>query len=133
MLEMNNKNIIDVSFLPDENSPKPIIIIHPESKMVLESQNITLKCGVNSTSPEKINFVWKKDNHDLELISTNHYSSFELNGVSQYSTLNLFNITMSQSGKYQCVASNEFGITYSNRSILSVVGKYLMGILLLLL
>uniref|UniRef100_A0A2S2QU68 Leucine-rich repeats and immunoglobulin-like domains protein 1 n=1 Tax=Sipha flava TaxID=143950 RepID=A0A2S2QU68_9HEMI len=104
-----------------ENSPKPIIIIHPESKMVLESQNITLKCGVNSTSPEKINFVWKKDNHDLELISTNHYSSFELNGVSQYSTLNLFNITMSQSGKYQCVASNEFGITYSNRSILSVV------------
>lgn len=56
------------------------------------------------------------------MISTNHYSSFKLDGVSQYSTLNLFNISMAQSGKYQCVASNEFGVTYSNRSILTVVG-----------
>ncbi|KAL4125958.1 hypothetical protein QTP88_010193 [Uroleucon formosanum] len=118
------KNLKEVplsDFVCLENSPKPIIIFHPESKMVLEGQNITLKCGVNSSSTEKINFVWKKDNHDLELISTNHYSSFELNGMTQFSVLNLYNISMSQSGKYQCVASNEFGITYSNRSILSVV------------
>lgn len=100
-----------------------MIIFHPESKMVLERENITLKCGVNSSSSEKINFVWKKDNHDLELISTNHYSFYEYNGVTQYSILNLHNISMAQSGKYQCVASNEFGISYSNRSILSVVSK----------
>lgn len=118
------KNLKEVSlkdFVCLENSPKPMIIFHPESKMVLERQNITLKCGVNSSSAEKINFVWKKDNHDLELISTNHYSSFEFNGMTQFSILNLYNISMSQSGKYQCVASNEFGITYSNRSVLSVV------------
>ncbi|KAF0763529.1 leucine-rich repeats and immunoglobulin-like domains protein 3 [Aphis craccivora] len=118
------KNLKDISltdFSCLENSPKPTIIFHPESKMVLERQNITLKCGVNSSSTEKINFVWKKDNHDLELISTNHYSSFEFNGMTQFSVLNLYNISMSQSGKYQCVASNEFGITYSNRSVLSVV------------
>lgn len=107
-----------------ENNPKPMIILHPESQMVLEGQNITLKCGVNSSSNEKINFVWKRDNHNLELISTNHYLSFEYNGGTQYSILNLYNISMSQSGKYQCVASNEFGITYSNQSILSVVSKY---------
>lgn len=110
--------------IPVEYNPKPIIIFHPESKMVLESQNITLKCGVNSSSTEKINFIWKKDNHDLELISTNHYSSFEVNGLTQYSILNLHNISMSQSGRYQCVASNQYGITYSNRSILTVVGKH---------
>lgn len=105
------------------NSPKPIIVFHPESKMVLESQNVTLKCGVNSSSPEKINFVWKKDNHDLELISSHHYSSFEVNGVTQYSVLNFYNISMLQSGRYQCVASNEYGIAYSNYSILSIAGK----------
>lgn len=110
-------------FFSDENSPKPMVILHPESKMVLEEQNITLKCGVNSSSIEKINFVWKKDNRDLESVSTNHYSSFEYNGVTQYSILNLYNISMLQSGKYQCVASNEFGITYSNKSMISVVGK----------
>lgn len=105
-------------------SPKPIIVFHPESKMVLESQNITLKCGVNSSSPEKINFLWKKDNHDLEPISSNHYSSFEVSGVTQFSILNFYNISMLQSGRYQCVASNEFGIAYSNDSILSIAGKY---------
>ncbi|XP_025208632.1 leucine-rich repeats and immunoglobulin-like domains protein 3 isoform X2 [Melanaphis sacchari] len=118
------KNLKEISFTDFsclENSPKPMIVFHPESKMVLERQNITLKCGVNSSSTEKINFVWKKDNHDLESISTNHYSSFEFNGMTQFSVLNLYNISMSQSGKYQCVASNEFGITYSNRSVLSVV------------
>lgn len=106
-----------------------MIIFHPESKMVLESQNITLKCGVNSSSSEKINFVWKKDNHDLEFVSTNHYSSFEFDGITQYSVLNLYNISMSQSGKYQCVASNKYGITYSNRSSINVVSKYQMYII----
>lgn len=107
------------------NSPKPIIVFHPESKMVLESQNVTLKCGVNSSSPEKIKFIWKKDNHDLELISSHHYSSFEVSGVTQYSILNFYNISMLQSGRYKCVASNEFGIAYSNYSMLSVAGKYI--------
>lgn len=35
---------------------------------------------------------------------------------------------MSQSGEYQCVASNKFGVIYSNHSILSVVSKYQFGI-----
>lgn len=109
-----------------ENSPKPIVVFQPESKMVVEKQNITLKCGVNSSSTEKMNFIWKKDNHDLDTISTNHYFSFEVNGTTQYSFLNLYNISMEFNGKYQCVASNPFGISYSNRSMLSVVGKYLM-------
>lgn len=99
-----------------------MIVFHPESKMVLEGENITLKCGVNSSSTDKINFVWKKDNHDLELISTYNLSS-EFNGRTQYSILNLYNISMMQNGKYQCVASNKFGISYSNSSILSVVSK----------
>lgn len=64
------------------------------------------------------------------MISTNHYSMFQTNGLTHYSYLNLYNISMEQSGKYQCVASNGFGITYSNYSILSVVGKYLFNIIL---
>ncbi|XP_050425789.1 leucine-rich repeats and immunoglobulin-like domains protein 3 [Adelges cooleyi] len=104
-------------------SPKPSVVLHPESKMALEGQNITLKCGVNSSSSAKMHFIWKKDNHDLDSLSMNHfhYSSFEYNGVTQYTTLTLNNISMTQSGKYQCVASNEFGIAYSNRSLLSIV------------
>ncbi|VVC33168.1 Hypothetical protein CINCED_3A007379 [Cinara cedri] len=117
----NLDQISESDFLCVKNSEKPMIIFHPESKMVLENQNITLKCGVNSSSSEKINFVWKKDNRDLEFVSMNHYSSFEFNGITQYSILNLYNISMSQSGKYQCVASNKHGITYSNRSSISVV------------
>lgn len=78
-----------------------------------------------------MNFVWKKDKHNLESISTNHYSSFEFNGVTQYSILNLYNILMSQSGEYQCVASNKFGITYSNHSTLSVVSKYQIDFVIL--
>ncbi|XP_050530009.1 leucine-rich repeats and immunoglobulin-like domains protein 3 [Daktulosphaira vitifoliae] len=110
-------------FLCLSESPKPSVVLHPESKMALEGQNITLKCGVNSSSSEKMHFIWKKDNHDLDSLSINHfhYSSFEYNGVTQYSILTLTNISMSQSGKYQCVASNEFGIAYSNRSLLSIV------------
>jgi len=96
--------------------------------MVLEGQNTSLKCGVNSSSSLKIHFIWKKDNHDLEMISANHYSSYEFNGVTHYSILYFYNMSMAQSGKYQCVASNEFGITYSNRSILSVVSKYQIDI-----
>lgn len=91
--------------------------------MVLEGENITLKCGVNSSSTEKINFIWKKDNHDLESISEFHYSSYEFSGIIQYSILNFYHILMAQSGHYQCIASNQFGITYSNRSTLSVVGE----------
>lgn len=98
-----------------------MITFHPESKMVLEGENITLKCGVNSSSTEKINFIWKKDNRDLESISELHYSSIE-GGIILYSILNFYHILMAQSGQYQCIASNQFGITYSNRSTLSVVG-----------
>lgn len=98
-----------------------MITFQPESKMVLEGQNITLKCGVNSSSTEKISFIWKKDNHDLELISELYYLSFESIGVTQFSILNFYNILMSEGGQYQCIASNQFGISYSNRSTLSVV------------
>jgi len=117
-------------FILAKNSPKPVVVFHPESNLVLEKQNITLKCGVNSSSAEKMNFVWKKDNHNLDMISSNHYSIFEVNGSTQYSFLNLYNISMEQNGKYQCVASNEFGITYSNCSTLSVVGKCLLNVIL---
>lgn len=90
--------------------------------MVLEGENITLKCGINSSSTENISFVWKKDNHDLELFPEYHYLSFESIGVTQFSILNFYNTLMSESGVYQCIASNQFGISYSNRSTLSVVG-----------
>lgn len=90
--------------------------------MVLEGDNTTLKCGVNSSSTEKLMFIWKKDNHDLELFPEYHDISFESDGVTQFSILNFYNALLSESGIYQCIASNKFGISYSYRSTFSVVG-----------
>lgn len=70
--------------------------------------------------------MWKMNHHRLENVPTKRYESAQNQGVAQVSDLLLTSVTMSQSGLYQCVVSNGYGVAYSKQSPLSVLGKQIL-------
>lgn len=91
--------------------------------MALKGENVTLNCKAMSSSSEPMTIVWKKDMVELVNQSVVVTSSVNKDGKSTEtsSTLDLKNIDNSHAGKYQCVASNGYGTTYSQKSTISVL------------
>lgn len=102
--------------------PQPHITIHPEDKTSSVGSNVTLRCGANSSLDSDMNFLWKVNNHRLDNASAKRYESAQNDGVTQFSELILTSVTMSQSGIYQCIVSNSYGVAYSKFAELSVLG-----------
>lgn len=68
---------------------------------------------------------WKKDNLDLQGRNvTNFARSLNGKGTEHESVLFLANISDSDTGRYQCVASNNYGTTYSQKAKISVLSMY---------
>jgi len=68
---------------------------------------------------------WKKDNLDLQGRNvTNFARSLNGKGTEHESVLFLANISDSDAGRYQCVASNNYGTTYSQKAKISVLSMY---------
>ena len=93
-------------------APLPQIFIHPLNKTVeISNENATVNfmCMADGAS----SYFWRKENGNIsstaESINTNN--------------LTLKNILPSDSGRYQCVAVNENGRSYSNYATLTVEGN----------
>lgn len=106
----------------DETQPR--LIEEPDPAiMALKGGNVSLVCKARSSSSSVMQFMWKKDN--LELVNQNILliSRTDPDGKSTETTsqLNLINVENSHAGKYQCVATNRFGTTYSQKATISVL------------
>ncbi len=98
--------------------------------MTLKGSDLTLTCRAASTSPAEMTFTWKKDGQIIEypesdpecedrcLNTVAH--SFDGKGREVTSELLLANLTHDDAGEYQCVVSNRFGATYSDRAAITV-------------
>lgn len=125
-LALRGRSILE---LPPENftcidTPKPRLIEEPKMKMALKGDNITLSCKAVSSSPNNMSFIWKRDNvevHDVKVSESASSPDGKYTEVA--SELHLFNISHEDQGKYQCIVSNSFGTTYSQKCRISVLSK----------
>ncbi|XP_074861934.1 leucine-rich repeats and immunoglobulin-like domains protein 1 [Carettochelys insculpta] len=110
------------SFVCDD-FPKPQIIIQPETTMAVLGKDIRFTCSAASSSSSPMTFAWKKDNeilHNAEIENFAHARARD-GEVMEYTTvLHLRHVTFSHEGRYQCIITNHFGSTYSNKARLTV-------------
>ncbi|KAG9483580.1 hypothetical protein GDO78_009480 [Eleutherodactylus coqui] len=122
---IQNQSIFSVpaqSFACDD-LPKPHITVHPEKTMAVVGKDIRFSCSAASSSSSPMTFVWKKDNEILHNAETENFANIrEKDGdVMVYTTiLHLRSVTFEHEGQYQCVITNHFGSTYSNKAWLTV-------------
>ncbi|XP_056380538.1 leucine-rich repeats and immunoglobulin-like domains protein 1 isoform X2 [Hyla sarda] len=122
---IQNKSIFSVparSFVCDD-LPKPHITVHPEKTMAVVGKDIRFSCSAASSSSSPMTFVWKKDNEILHNVETENVASVrEKDGdVMVYTTiLHIRNVTFEHEGQYQCIITNHFGSTYSNKAGMTV-------------
>ncbi|CAH0561804.1 unnamed protein product [Brassicogethes aeneus] len=114
---------VSSSILTCNELPKPRLTKEPDVEiMALKGENVSLNCEAMSSSNSIMTFQWKKDNMEIINADITHNSTVVDNktmiGNSQ---LNLRWVNNSNAGKYQCVVSNKFGTTYSNKSTMSVL------------
>ncbi|KAJ8926861.1 hypothetical protein NQ314_020712 [Rhamnusium bicolor] len=76
-----------------------------------------------SSSPGVMTFLWKKDNIELinPIVIVNSRTDPDGKSTETSSQLNLIRVEHSHAGKYQCVVSNSYGTTYSQKSAISVL------------
>lgn len=92
--------------------------------MALKGENISLNCKAMSSAPSPMAFTWKKDNMELVNVDLNVVSStVDGKNTESLSILNIYKVQHSDAGKYQCVVSNKFGTTYSQKSNISVLSE----------
>ncbi|XP_066527565.1 leucine-rich repeats and immunoglobulin-like domains protein 1 [Hoplias malabaricus] len=110
------------SFVCDD-LPKPQITVHPVVTAAVKGKDVRLTCTAASSSSSPMTFTWRKDQETLrnaEVENFAHVRSSE-GGVMEYTTvLHLRHIDFQHEGRYQCIISNHFGSTYSNKARLSV-------------
>ncbi|KAK9890138.1 hypothetical protein WA026_008945 [Henosepilachna vigintioctopunctata] len=124
--EVSGRNLqeIDVNDLSRDELPKPRLIkdLDPEI-MALKGGNVSLHCTARSSSGANMTFRWIKDNGELKpntfaniVLSRGAHKALDVDSI-----LNLTFVQNSDAGKYQCMVSNQFGTTYSQKATMSVV------------
>ncbi|CAO2605989.1 Leucine-rich repeats and immunoglobulin-like domains protein 1 [Lemmus lemmus] len=115
------------SVLPDsfvcDDFPKPQIITQPEPTMAVVGKDIRFTCSAASSSSSPMTFAWKKDNEVLNNADMENFAHVRAQDgeVMEYTTiLHLRHVTFGHEGRYQCVITNHFGSTYSNKARLTV-------------
>lgn len=94
--------------------------------MAVRGKDIRFSCSAASSSSSPMTFVWKKDNEILHNAETENSANIrEKDGdVMVYTTvLHLRNVTFDLEGQYQCIITNHFGSTYSNKAGLVINGE----------
>lgn len=123
-IRLRGKSILNLpltNFTCDDD-PKPNLVEEPKMKMALKGDNVTMFCKAVSSSPNPMTFVWKRDNVELrDVIVTQTASSPDGKRTEVASQLKLVNISHDDQGRYQCIVSNSFGTTYSQKSRISVM------------
>ena len=91
----------------------PEIYLHPMNKTV-RINNDSVRVDFMCKADETLSYYWLKENGSI---------SSTAEGINT-SNLLLRNILPSDSGRYQCVAVNENGRSYSNYAMLTIEGDY---------
>lgn len=107
-------------------TPNPRIIEEPEAMLAIIGSNITLRCVATSSSSSEMLFKWKHDNFELksDQIRMTSIKQQLTNNTISTSELLITNVGHVHVGKYQCIAGNSYGTTYSQKIKITVACKY---------
>ncbi|XP_060239808.1 leucine-rich repeats and immunoglobulin-like domains protein 1 isoform X2 [Meriones unguiculatus] len=115
-------SVLPESFVCDD-FPKPQIITQPKTTMAVVGKDIRFTCSAASSSSSPMTFAWKKDNEVLANADMENFAHVRAQDgeVMEYTTiLHLRHVTFGHEGRYQCVITNHFGSTYSDKARLTV-------------
>ncbi|XP_032513390.2 leucine-rich repeats and immunoglobulin-like domains protein 3 [Danaus plexippus] len=114
-----------ISKLKEDNcgdSPKPKIIEHPKSHLAIKNRSANLVCSATSNPFSNITFLWRKNNGNVSNPMVYQNVTLSESGKPHAtSVLVIPDVSHADSGKYQCVVSNKFGITYSSQAKVNIV------------
>ncbi|KAL7737915.1 hypothetical protein ACLKA6_006286 [Drosophila palustris] len=117
------------------DSPKPVIQKEPSNMLAVKGANITLECIASSpaaasmAAADELKIIWRHDNqhvterqttHDGASTETQIHHDQSSNQTTIYGYLRLSNVSYESAGRYQCVVSNAFGTTYSQKLQISI-------------
>lgn len=115
-----------IEFLPDD-LPKPKITVHPVTTAAVLGKDVRLTCTAASSSSSPMTFTWRKDQETLRQAEVENFAHVRASdgGVMEYTTiLHLRHVTFNHEGRYQCIISNHFGSSYSNKARVTVNGTF---------
>ncbi|XP_048027874.1 leucine-rich repeats and immunoglobulin-like domains protein 1 [Megalobrama amblycephala] len=110
------------SFVCDD-LPKPQITVHPVTTPAVLGKDVRLTCTAASSSSSPMTFTWRKDQETLRQAEVENFAHVRASdgGVMEYTTiLHLRHVTFNHEGRYQCIISNHFGSSYSNKARVTV-------------
>lgn len=146
--------IFKIFFFFSVDSPKPHIVEEPTSKLAVKGSNVTLYCRAKSPAvlslgvDGELKIKWRHDNQNVREHHRNaatsshiaqhvhssqssttetqiHYDA-ENNQTIIVGILRLYNISYESAGRYQCVVTNSFGTTYSQKFKISIGSEFAM-------
>ncbi|XP_075168421.1 leucine-rich repeats and immunoglobulin-like domains protein lambik [Haematobia irritans] len=123
-------------------TPKPKLTHEPSNQLAVKGANITMECRAISpraasfAATDELKIKWRHDNHNVKendrnalivapnavytTTETQVYNDPSNNQTSIIGYLRLYNVSYEMAGKYQCVVSNAFGTTYSQKFKISI-------------
>ncbi|KAJ8360480.1 hypothetical protein SKAU_G00170050 [Synaphobranchus kaupii] len=103
-----------------DDFPKPRIAEHPETKVALRGNNVTLSCRASSSSDSSMTTAWRKDGEVLYDAEVQNFARYQQGELVYTTMLHLLNVNFTDEGRYQCVVTNHFGSNYSSWAKLTV-------------
>ncbi|KAJ6641050.1 Leucine-rich repeats and immunoglobulin-like domains protein 3 [Pseudolycoriella hygida] len=98
-------------------SPSPRIIEEPLSQLAVLGTNVTLNCTAIASGSSAMIFKWKRDNFELSprhIVTESRVDPLTNNTITT-SKLVMTDIRNENGGKYQCIVSNLYGTSYSQK------------------
>lgn len=112
------------------DTPKPRIVEEPPAQLLaIRERNATLTCSATTSAAPSagsaMTLKWKREMVELSAALIDRESSVQphTNGTIATARLRLVNVDDSHAGRYQCVVSNAYGTTYSQKIRVTVACK----------
>lgn len=116
---------VSISKLKEDNcgdSPKPKVVENPKTHLAIKGRSANLICSATSNPFSNMTFLWRKNNGNVSNPTVYENNTISVNGQPRATSILVIpNVTHADSGKYQCVVSNNFGTTYSTKAKVNIV------------
>lgn len=115
---------VSITKLKEDNcgdSPEPKVVEHPKAHTAIKGRSANLNCSATSNPFSNMTFLWKKNNDNISKPMVQENVTISATGQHRAtSVLIIPNVTHADSGKYQCIVSNNFGTTYSSKAKVNI-------------